>query len=150
MFIYLFIIAENGAVARATGGEEKECITEYTSQWQLNEKARWALNCGSGEGGGDEKGRRRGEEKRAMHVWRVRPMATGLPSVFMLMRKATAFAKMRPNFPLNARVECRAKNPGWFALARHKGGSILRFPDEPAGKEDVEAPRGASHPGHEA
>ena len=46
------------------------------------------------------------------------------------------------HFPLNARVECRAfvseKNPGWFALACRKGGSIPRFPDEPVGKEDVE------------
>ena len=45
------------------------------------------------------------------------------------------------HFPLNARVECRVcigKNPGWFALARRKGGSIPRFPDEPVGKEDGE------------
>ena len=33
---------------------------------------------------------------------------------------------------------CIGKNPGWFALARRKGGSIPRFPDEPVGKEDVE------------
>ena len=38
----------------------------------------------------------------------VRPMATGLPSVLMLMRRAAAFAKMSPTFPVNARVECRA------------------------------------------
>ena len=30
------------------------------------------------------------------------------------------------------------KNPGWVALARRKGGSIPRFPDEPGGKDDVE------------
>ena len=30
------------------------------------------------------------------------------------------------------------KNPGWFALAHRKGGSIPRFPDEPVGKEDGE------------
>ena len=28
----------------------------------------WALNYGNGEGGGDEKGRRRGGERRAMYV----------------------------------------------------------------------------------
>ena len=33
---------------------------------------------------------------------------------------------------------CIGKNPGWFALAPRKGGSIPRFPDERAGKEDVE------------
>ena len=33
---------------------------------------------------------------------------------------------------------CIGKNPGWFALAPRKGGSIPRFPDEPVGKEDVE------------
>ena len=47
------------------------------------------------------------------------------------------------HFPLNARVDsmmprvCIGKNPGWFALARRKGGSIPRFPYEPVGKEDV-------------
>ena len=30
---------------------------------------------------------------------RVRPMATRLPSVLMLMRRAAAFAKMSPTFP---------------------------------------------------
>ena len=33
---------------------------------------------------------------------------------------------------------CIGKNPGWFALARRKGGSIPRFPDGPVGKEDGE------------
>ena len=33
-------------------------------------------------------------------------MATGLPSVLMLMRRAAAFDEA--HFPLNARVECRA------------------------------------------
>ena len=46
------------------------------------------------------------------------------------------------HFRLNAGVECRTfvseNTPGWFALARRKGGSIPRFPDEPVGKEDVE------------
>ena len=35
-----------------------------------------------------------GEEARS-----VRPMVTGLPSVLMLLRRAAAFAKMRPTFP---------------------------------------------------
>ena len=33
---------------------------------------------------------------------------------------------------------CIGKNPGGFALARRKGGSIPRFPDDLVGKEDVE------------
>ena len=92
------------AKAKAEGEKEKECITECKSRRRRDEKAPWALNygsgCDSGEGGGVEKGRRRGGEKRAMHVTCVRPMATGLPSVFMLMRRAAAFAKMSPTFPL--------------------------------------------------
>ena len=32
---------------------------------------------------------------------------------------------------------CIGWNPGWFALALGRGGSIPRFPDEPEGKEDV-------------
>ena len=65
-----FITAEKGGVARAKGeGEkEKECITECKSRRRRDEKAPWALNYGSGEGGGVEKGRRRGDEKRAMYV----------------------------------------------------------------------------------
>jgi hypothetical protein len=49
------------------------------------------------------------------------------------------------HFPLNARIECRAFVSARilvgfrFALACRKGGSIPRFPDEPVGKEDVEA-----------
>ena len=66
----VFITAENGGVARAKGGgeKEKECTTECKSQRTLDEMPPWALNYGSGEGGGDEKGRRRGGEKRARHV----------------------------------------------------------------------------------
>ena len=41
---------------------------EGRSRRRRDEKAPWALNDGSGEGGGVEKGRRRGGEKRAMHV----------------------------------------------------------------------------------
>jgi hypothetical protein len=65
-----FITAEKGEVARAKGeGEkEKECTTEGKSQRRRDEKTPWALNYGSGEGGGVEKGRRKGGEKRAMHV----------------------------------------------------------------------------------
>ena len=65
-----FITAEKGGVVRAKGGgkKEKECTTECKSQRLLDEKASWALNYGSGEGGGVEKGRRRGGEKRAMHL----------------------------------------------------------------------------------
>ena len=66
----LFITAETGGVARAKGeGEkEKECTTEGKSRRRRDKKAPWALNYGSGEGGGDEKGRREGGEKRAMYV----------------------------------------------------------------------------------
>ena len=41
---------------------------EGRSRRRRDEKAPWALNDGSGEGGGVEKGRRRGGEKRAMYV----------------------------------------------------------------------------------
>ena len=63
------ITAEKGGVARAMGeGEkEKECNTEGKSRRRRDEKAPWALNYGSGEGGGVEKGRRGGGEKHAMH-----------------------------------------------------------------------------------
>ena len=40
---------------------------------------------------------------------------------------------------------CIGKNPGWFALACRKGGSIPRFPDEPVGKEDVEVRSEGAH-----
>ena len=65
-----FITAEKGGVARAKGeGEkEKEITAEGKSGRRRDEKAPWALNIGSGEGGGVEKGRRRGSEMRAMHV----------------------------------------------------------------------------------
>ena len=65
-----FITAEKSGKARAKGvGEkEKECTTECKSQRRLDEKAPWALHYGSGEGEGDEKGTRRGGEKRDMHV----------------------------------------------------------------------------------
>ena len=66
-----FITSEKVGVARAKGvGEkEKECTTECKSRRRRDEKAPWALNFESGEGGGDEKGRRRGGgEKHAMHV----------------------------------------------------------------------------------
>ena len=59
--------AETGEVARAKdmGEKEKECTTECKSQRRLDEMAPWALHYGSGEGGGDEKGRRRGGEECA-------------------------------------------------------------------------------------
>ena len=65
-----FITAEKGEVATAKGDGEKkkECTTECKSRRRRDEKAPWALNYGSGEGGGVEKGRRRGDEKRAMYV----------------------------------------------------------------------------------
>ena len=65
-----FITAEKGEVATAKGDGEKkkECTTECKSRRRRDEKAPWALNYGSGEGGGVEKGRRIGGEKRAMYV----------------------------------------------------------------------------------
>ena len=68
---HIFITAEKGGVARANGEGEKEteeCTTEGKSRRLRDKKALWALNYGSGEGGGDEKGRMRGGEKRAMYV----------------------------------------------------------------------------------
>ena len=56
-----FFTAEKGGVAKAKGeGEkEKECTTECKSRRRRDEKAPWALNYGSGEGGGVEKGSNR-------------------------------------------------------------------------------------------
>ena len=61
---------KKGGVAKAKGeGEkEKECTTECKSRRRRDEKVPWALNYGSWEGGGVEKERRRGGEKRAMYV----------------------------------------------------------------------------------
>ena len=61
---------KKGGVAKAKGEGEKEneCTTECKSRRRRDEKAPWALNYESGEGGGDAKGRRRGGEKRAMYV----------------------------------------------------------------------------------
>ena len=95
-----FITAEKGGVARAKGeGEkEKEWTTEGTSRRRRDEKAPWALNYGSWEGGGVERGRRRGGEKRAMHVWCVcGPWRQGCCRCWCW---CAAFAKMRPTFPL--------------------------------------------------
>ena len=62
--------AEKGGVARAKGeGEKKkECTTECKCRRRRDEKAPWALDYGSGDGGDVEKGRRRRGEKRAMYV----------------------------------------------------------------------------------
>ena len=61
---------KNGGVAKAKGEGEKEneCTTECKSRRRRDEKAPWALNYESGEGGGDAKERRRGGEKRVMYV----------------------------------------------------------------------------------
>ena len=50
----LSVTAEEGGVARAKGGGEKEkqCTTEGKSRRRLKEKARLALNYRSGDGGG--------------------------------------------------------------------------------------------------
>ena len=52
-------------------------------------------------GGGVEKWRR---EACDTCVMCVRPMATGMPSVLMLMRRAAAFATMRPTFPIMSKL----------------------------------------------
>ena len=88
--VLCFITAEKGGVARANGegGKEKECTTECKSRRRRDEKAPWALNYGSGEGGGVEThlkgGGDSGEEARSVRcmcdvcVW---PMATGFYEV---------------------------------------------------------------------
>ena len=65
-----FITAEKGGVekAKGVGEKEKDCTTECKSRRRRDEKAPRALHHGSGEGGGDEKGRRTGAEKRARRV----------------------------------------------------------------------------------
>ena len=67
---FVLLQLKNGGVAKAKGEGEKEneCTTECKSRRRRDEKAPWALNYGSGEGGGVEKGRRRGGEKRAIYV----------------------------------------------------------------------------------
>ena len=66
---YLLQLKKGGvAKAKGEGEKEKECTTECKSRRRRDEKAPWALNYESGEGGGDAKGRRRGGEKRAMYV----------------------------------------------------------------------------------
>ena len=71
MVVFVLLLQlEKGGVAKAEGeGEkEKERTTKCKSRRRRDEKAPWALNYESGEGGGDAKGRRRGGEKRAMYV----------------------------------------------------------------------------------
>ena len=51
--------------------EEKECTTECKRQRRLDETAPWALNYGSGEGGDDEKGRRRGDRRSQQEVPKI-------------------------------------------------------------------------------
>ena len=67
---YYLLQMKRGGVAKAKGEgvKEKECTTECKSRRRRDEKAPWALNYESGEGGGDAKGRRRGGVKRAMYV----------------------------------------------------------------------------------
>jgi len=65
-----FITSEKGGItgAKGKGEKEKECTTERKSRRRRDEKAPLALNYRIREGGGVEKGRRRGGEKRAMYV----------------------------------------------------------------------------------
>ena len=66
------------------------------------------------------------------------PVATGLPPVLMLIRKAEAFLKINPIFLLflGSRVEYCAcaseltEDAGWFAPATRRGGSISPYPNE--------------------
>ena len=46
--------------AKGEGKKAKECTRGRKSRRRRDEKAPWALNYGSGEGGGVEKERRRG------------------------------------------------------------------------------------------
>ena len=82
------------------GKKEKECITGCKSQRRLDDMAPSALKNGNGEGGDNEKGRRRGGEEHASRLLFVWLMVPGLPSVLMLMRRAAAIAEKRPTFPL--------------------------------------------------
>jgi hypothetical protein len=69
VFVVLLQLKKGGvAKAKGEGEKEKECTTECKSRRRRDEKAPWALHYENGEGGGDEKGRRRGGEKRAMYV----------------------------------------------------------------------------------
>ena len=84
--------------------ERANCVLRGArkSQLRLDEVVPCALTYGSGEGKGDQKGMRRGGEGACEPcVMCMRPMATGLQSVLMLIRRAAAFAKLS-HFPLNA------------------------------------------------
>ena len=65
---FILIPADKGGGARATGrGRGGEGVS-YKSQRRLDEMAPRALNYGSGEGGGDEKGRRRRPKVQGAHL----------------------------------------------------------------------------------
>ena len=56
--VLLQLKKEGVSKAKGEGEKEKECTTECKSRRRRDEKAPWALNYESGEGGGDAKGRR--------------------------------------------------------------------------------------------
>ena len=66
--LFYYSWKSGAARGKGEGEKEKDCTTESKSRRRRDEKAPWALNYGSGERGGVEKGRRRGGEKHAMHV----------------------------------------------------------------------------------
>jgi len=73
--------------------------------------APWALNYGSGKGGDDEKGRRRGGERRANPVRCMCDVCAAhgdRAAVGDVDARSSGFHEDETHFPLNARVECRA------------------------------------------
>ena len=60
-FVVLLQLKKGGVTkAKGEGEKEKECSAECKSRRRRNEKAPWAINYESGEGGGDAIERRRG------------------------------------------------------------------------------------------
>ena len=128
MFVLLQLEKEGVAKAKGEGEKEKECTTGCKSRRRRDEKAPWALNYESGEGGGDAKERRRGGEKRAMYVCVCDVCAAHGDRAAVgvdVDAQGSGLREDESHFPLNARVECCAfvSERIWFALARRKGGS---------------------------
>ena len=107
-----FIKAEKGEVARAKGEGEKakECTAEGKSRRRGDEKPPWALNYGSGEGGGVVTGRRRASEARSVRCMCDVCAAHGDRAAVGVDVdvQGSGLREDETHFPLNASVECRA------------------------------------------
>ena len=102
---FLLLQLKRGGVARAKGeGEkEKECTTECKSRRRRDEKAPWALNYESGEGGPEAMRKGGGEEVRNVRCMCDVCAAHGgraAVGVDVDAQGSGLRAKMSPTFPL--------------------------------------------------